>query len=63
MIRLNEMVKKLDTFDIVLIKLSVAAAILLIAKYWTALISLEWYWYVIVFAIAIIRPIMQMFKK
>ncbi len=60
---LNEMVKKFDAFDISLIKLSVAAAILLIAKYWTALTSLEWYWYVIVFVIVIIRPMMHMFKK
>jgi hypothetical protein len=57
------MVKNFDMFDISLIKLSVAAAILLIAKYWTALTSFAWYWYVIVFILVIIRPLTHMFKK
>ena len=57
------MVKRLDVFDIGLIKLSVAAAVLLIAKYWIALTSLAWYWYVIVFVLVVIRPLMHMFKE
>ena len=60
---LNEMVKRFDAFDISLIKLSVVAAVLLIAKYWTSLTSLAWYWYVIVFVLVVIRPLMHMFKE
>ena len=57
------MAKSFDTFDIGLIKWATAAVVLLIAKYWTALISFDWYWYVIAFVIFSIRPLMHMFRK
>jgi len=60
---LNEIVKRFDIFDISLIKLSTAAVILLIAKYWTAITSLAWYWYVIAFVILAIRPLKHMMDK
>jgi len=59
----NEMAKSFDTFDIGLIKWATAAVVLLIAKYWTALISFDWYWYVIAFVVFSIRPLMHMFRK
>jgi hypothetical protein len=57
------MAKNFDATDIGMIKVSVLAATLLIAKYWTAVTSLAWYWYVIVFVLVIIRPLKHMFSK
>jgi len=59
----NEMIKNFDVVDIGMIKVSVLAAALLIAKYWAAVTSLAWYWYVIVFILVVTRPLMHMFKK
>jgi len=61
--KLNKMVKNIDVFDISLIKISVAAAILLLVKYVPELASLEWYWYAIIFVAVIIRPMKHMFCK
>ena len=44
--------KKLDWYDIGLIKLAVAGVILMIAKLWAPLLSLSWYWYGLVFVLA-----------
>lgn len=55
-------IKYLRWFDISLIKLSTAAFILMIAKLWTPLLTMEWYWYLIISLIATIRPIYQILK-
>ena len=57
-----EGVKRLDVLDISLIKLSVMAATLLLAKWWPPLLSLDWYWYAGIFVIAAVRPWMAMFR-
>jgi hypothetical protein len=57
------MLKNLKWFDISLIKLSSAAFILMIAKFWTDILALEWYWYLAIGLLAAIRPFMLMFKK
>ena len=57
------MLKNLKWFDISLIKLSTAAFILMIAKFWSGLLALEWYWYLAIGILAAIRPFMLMFKK
>ena len=49
-------IKKLNRVDIQLIKLSVAGCILMIAKLWEPLLSLDWYWYAIIFVVAAIKP-------
>jgi len=49
-------IKKLNWVDIQFIKLSVAGAILMIAKLWEPLLSLDWYWYAIIFVLAAIKP-------
>ncbi|MDP6642402.1 MAG: hypothetical protein QGF74_03420 [Candidatus Nanoarchaeia archaeon] len=59
----NSNLRKLDVWDIGFIKLSVAAAVLLLAKYWAPILNLEWYWYVIIFVIATIRPLSKFFKQ
>ena len=57
-----EGVKRFDVFDISLIKISVMAVTLLIAKWCPSLLSLDWYWYAGVCVIAAIRPWMAMFR-
>jgi hypothetical protein len=49
-------IKKLNWVDIQLTKLSVAGCILMIAKLWEPLLSLDWYWYAIIFVLAAIKP-------
>jgi hypothetical protein len=58
----NKKVKKMDWLDIGMIKLSVAGFILMVAKLWTPLLSLDWYWYAIIFVLAMIRPVYKFFK-
>jgi hypothetical protein len=48
--------------DIALTKIAVFAAALLIAKLWTPILSLEWYWYFAVWIIAAIKPLNAFFK-
>lgn len=60
---IDEKIKKLNCCDFGLVKISIAAFVLMIAKLWTPLLSLEWYWYGIIFVLAIIQPIARMFKK
>jgi hypothetical protein len=49
-------VKNLDWVDVGLIKFSVMGFILMIAKLWTPLLSLDWYWYAIIAVLAAIKP-------
>lgn len=49
-------IRKLNWVDIQFIKLSVAGCILMIAKLWEPLLSLDWYWYAIIFVLAAIKP-------
>lgn len=53
---LDTRIQHLRWFDIALVKLSTAAFVLLCAKYWTPLLSLEWYWYLAIAVIASLRP-------
>ena len=59
---LNEKVKKMDGMDISLTKITVFAFALMIAKLWSPILGLEWYWYGIIFVIAGIRPMTKVFK-
>ncbi|MBT3691456.1 hypothetical protein HOG16_04410 [Candidatus Woesearchaeota archaeon] len=60
---LTDSVKKFEWFDISLVKLSTAAFILMVAKLWSGILALEWYWYLIIAVIVAIRPFTQMLKK
>jgi hypothetical protein len=60
--KFNSKIKTLTLTDIQLIKLSVFAFTLLLAKLYTPLLSFNWYIYVIVFILAGIRPIYKMLK-
>jgi len=56
-------IKKLNWIDIQFIKLSVAGCILMIAKLWEPLLSLDWYWYAIIFVLAAIKPVYKVLGK
>jgi len=56
-------VAKLRVTDVQLIKLSVAGFILMIAKLWPPLLSLDWYWYAAIGALAAIRPAHRVLGK
>lgn len=59
----NKQLKKLDIIDIKLIKLGVAAITLMVVALWPPLASLEWYWYLLIWALAYIRPMYKVFGK
>lgn len=56
----NRQVHKFDMVDIRLIKMSAAAATLMIAKLWKPLLSLGWYVYGVLSLIFAIRPTLRM---
>ncbi|MBU0980367.1 MAG: hypothetical protein KJ709_06155 [Nanoarchaeota archaeon] len=56
-------IKKMRWFDVSLVKLGTAAIILMIAKLWAPLLSLDWYWYLILFIVFAIKPCMIVFSK
>lgn len=60
---MNSKLKKMTIWDIKMIKLSVAAFTLLIAKLWSPILSLDWYWYAALGIIFAAKPAMKMLKK
>ncbi len=60
--RVDLKIKKCDLIDMKLIQLSSAALILMIAKIWKPLLNLDWYWYGVIFVLAMIKPIYKMLK-
>ena len=59
----NKQIKKLDIVDIKLIKIGVVAITLMIVALWPPLASLAWYWYLIIFILAYVRPMYKVFGK
>ncbi|MBT5021283.1 hypothetical protein HOK51_02320 [Candidatus Woesearchaeota archaeon] len=60
---IEKKIKNLKWYDISLIKLSTAAFILFIAKLWSGLLYLNWYWYLIIGILAAIMPCYRLFTK
>ena len=60
---MDSKIKTLTWYDMALVKLSVAAIILMIAKLWSPLLALDWYWYGLIFVVAAIKPMIKIFKK
>ena len=56
-------IRKMHWYDISLVKLASAAFALLIAKWWPPLLSLDWYWYLVIAIVASIIPMYRMFTK
>ena len=53
---------KADWIDVGLIKIAVFAAALLFAKLFESILSLHWYWYLIILVAALIRPVITTYK-
>jgi hypothetical protein len=58
----NEKGKNLDIWDIGLTKFTVLFATLLIVKVWPAVVSLDWYWYLVAAVVVAIRPMYRFFS-
>jgi hypothetical protein len=58
----NNKIGKLTWIDIGLTKLSVAAFVLMIAKLWSPLLNLDWYWYALLFVVLAIIPFRNFWK-
>ena len=58
----NLMKYKADVFDIAFTKIAVFAGALFIAKVWDTVLGLDWYWYLLIFIIASIKPMVNFFK-
>ncbi len=54
---------KADLLDVGLTKWAVFSATLLLAKFWEPILSLDWYWYLLVFLFTVIRPISNFIKQ
>ena len=54
---------KADWIDVALTKIAVFAGALFIAKVWDAILGLEWYWYLIVWIVAAIKPMITFFNR
>ena len=59
----NSKAKNLSWLDVKLTQLSAVGAALMIAKLWAPLLSLDWYWYAVIFVVAAIKPAYNVFKK
>jgi len=59
----NSRISKFYFLDVQLFKLSVAAFVLMIAKLWSPLLSLDWYWYALIALLAGIKPLAKVFEK
>ena len=59
----NDRIKKLNCFDVGVLKLCVAAFVLMVAKLWPGVLGLEWYWYGIVFVLAKGYMLVKVFGK
>ena len=54
---------KADWIDVALTKIAVFAGALFIAKVWDTILDLEWYWYLIVWIVAAIKPMITFFDR
>ena len=55
--------KKLGWTGMALVKISVFFFALFLAKLFTPLLSLDWYWYALLFVLAAIIPLSKVFGK
>ena len=60
---INSGKKKFTVIDVASDEIAMFALALLLAKYWVAATSLAWYWYMLVFVVFLIKPMVAMFKN
>lgn len=58
---MEKSIRKMQWYDVSLVKLVTAAIVLLLAKYFPVLLSAEWHWYVIIAVLGSILPMKHMF--
>ena len=51
-----------DYLDVALTKTAVFGATLFLAKLWNPILSLNWYWYLIICVIAAVKPMITFYK-
>ncbi len=59
----NDKIKKMNCIDVSLVKVSVIAFTLMVAKLWVGILYLDWYWYLIIAVILAIKPLVKIFRK
>jgi len=59
----NKNIKKMHWYDISLVKLSVLFFTLMLAKLWPGILSLDWYYYLVLFILFLIIPLTKVFSK
>lgn len=59
----NAKYRKLNYIDFGFIKLSCVFFGLMLAAAWIPFVTLDWYWYALVFVLLAIKPVMKIFKK
>ena len=57
----EEKMKMMDLWDMKLIKWSVAAFTLMLAKLWPPILSLDWYWYGVIGLLLIARTVNRLY--
>jgi len=60
---MNSKLRKLNWVDIQCIKLGSAAFVLMVAKLWPPLLSLDWYWYLVIALLAVVKPVYKEFVE
>ena len=60
---MNAKTKKLDWMDMASTKIAVMGFMLTVAKLWTPILSLDWYWYALIWIVFAIKPLMAFFSK
>jgi hypothetical protein len=53
---------KADWIDVALTKIAVFTAALFIAKLWNPILDLDWYWYLIIWVLAAVKPIVTFLR-
>jgi len=56
-------IKKFNWLDVQFVKIAVFGFTLLVAKLWSPLLSLDWYWYALIFALATLKLFCKVFSK
>jgi hypothetical protein len=59
----NKKIKEMNWVDIKLIKITVAALTLMLAKLWPVILTLPWYVYLVIGVVAAIKPYSKIFKN
>jgi hypothetical protein len=60
---LDEKAGNLSYTDVKLGRLAAAAFALMVAKLWAPILILDWYWYLIIAVLALIKPVITLIKK